>query len=67
MESDSSVQVVAQLINLWFMLMLVSLESIEFLSASSSGASHQNFLTPTLHDLIFLFLYFCSNSRVPTP
>ena len=35
-------------------------ESVESLSASSSAASDQNFLTPTLHDLLLIFL-------VPTP
>ena len=35
-------------------------ESVESLSASSSAASHQNFLTPALQDLIFL--HFGSNT-----
>ena len=31
-------------------------ESVESLSASSSAASDQNFLTPTLHDLLLILL-----------
>ena len=53
MESDCSVpeklvEVVAQLINLnAYGLCSCSCLSVEPLSASSSAASHQNFLTPT--------------------